>query len=169
MGTSYILGLSAWLSWLSVHLLISAQVMISQFGSLSPTSGSALRVWSLLGILSPPLSAPPPPSGSLAHSLKINKLKKKKRERAPSHMAHADPITETREALPATTLPGTLPGRPSALPCPERCQMKVAQGGQACSTPVGRAQSGSGNRAAPGSRASARGRYMLPEIGRAHV
>ena len=43
-----------WLSWLDIRLLISAQVMISQFLGLSPTLGSALAVWSLLGIL--PLS-----------------------------------------------------------------------------------------------------------------
>ena len=61
---------------LSIWLLISAQVMISRFVRLSPTSGSALTVWSLLGILSLPLSLPSP-----VHYLsKINKeaLKKKK-------------------------------------------------------------------------------------------
>ena len=41
-----------WLSQLSVRLLVSAQVMISWFGSWSPTSGSVLTVRSLLGILS---------------------------------------------------------------------------------------------------------------------
>ena len=42
----------------------------------SPVSGSVLMAWSLLGILSPALSAPPLPA--LAHmlSLRINKLKK---------------------------------------------------------------------------------------------
>ena len=43
----------------------SAQVMISQFVGLSPTSGSMLTVWRLLGILSLSLSLHPP--------LKINK------------------------------------------------------------------------------------------------
>ena len=47
------------LSRLSVRLLISAQVSISQFVGSSPASGSALTVWSLLGILS--LSLPPTP------------------------------------------------------------------------------------------------------------
>ena len=58
------LGVPKWFSWLSVPLLISAQVMISRFVDSSPVSGSALTAWSLLGILSPPLSlslsAPPP-------------------------------------------------------------------------------------------------------------
>ena len=45
-----------WLSWLSVRLLISPQVMISQFVGLSLALGSALTAQSLLGILSPCLS-----------------------------------------------------------------------------------------------------------------
>ena len=48
-----------WLSQLSVRLLISAQVMISGFVGLTPASGSVLTMWSLLGILSPSLSALP--------------------------------------------------------------------------------------------------------------
>ena len=48
-----------WHSPLSVQRLISAEVMISGFMSLSPVSGSALTVQSLLGILSLLLSAPP--------------------------------------------------------------------------------------------------------------
>ena len=52
-------GAPRWHSRLSVRLLISAQVMISQFVSSSPASGSVLMVQSLLGILSLPLSAPP--------------------------------------------------------------------------------------------------------------
>ena len=40
-----------------LQLLISAQVMISRFAGSGPTSGSVLMgVWSLLGILSLPLS-----------------------------------------------------------------------------------------------------------------
>ena len=50
--------------------------MISWFMRLSPTSGSALTVWSLLGILSLPLS-PLPHLCSLSLSKEINKLKKK--------------------------------------------------------------------------------------------
>ena len=48
--------------------------MISQFVSLSPTSGPALTVWSLLGILSLSayLSARPPPSLSLSLSLSLS-------------------------------------------------------------------------------------------------
>ena len=60
-------GVPGWLSWLSVWPLISAQVMISGFMSLSPTSGSALTVWSLFRIL------------ILSCGLKTNELKKKKK------------------------------------------------------------------------------------------
>ena len=44
----------------SVKHLTSVQVMISQQVSASPESGSVLIVWSLLGILSLPLSLAPP-------------------------------------------------------------------------------------------------------------
>ena len=47
----------AWLSWLSIQLLISAQVVISWFMRLSPTLGSVLT--EPAGILPPSLSAPP--------------------------------------------------------------------------------------------------------------
>ena len=49
-------GMPGWLSWLSIWLLLLAQVVISLFMSSSPTSGSVLTVWSLLGILSLSLS-----------------------------------------------------------------------------------------------------------------
>ena len=55
-----IIGVPGWCSQLSIWLLISAQVMISQFVSSSPTSGSALMVWRLLGILSLLLCVPHP-------------------------------------------------------------------------------------------------------------
>ena len=48
------------LSRLSVSLLILAHVMISWFVSSSPLSGSVLTTWSLLVILSLPLSLPLP-------------------------------------------------------------------------------------------------------------
>ena len=48
---------STWVA-LSVKRLTSAQVMISQFMSLSPTLGSVLTVQNLLGILSLRLSLP---------------------------------------------------------------------------------------------------------------
>ena len=55
------LEVPGWLSWLSVQLLISAQVAVSHFMSLSPASDSGLTVQSLLGIfLSPSLSLPLP-------------------------------------------------------------------------------------------------------------
>ena len=49
-------GVSGCLSRLSIRLLISVQVMISWFVSSSPSSGSGLTAWSLLGILALPLS-----------------------------------------------------------------------------------------------------------------
>ena len=58
-------GAPGWLSRLSVRLLMLAQVMIPRFGSSSSVSGSALAGRSLLGILSLPLSAPPPLTRSL--------------------------------------------------------------------------------------------------------
>ena len=51
-------GTPGWLSQLSVQLLASAQVMISQFVSSSHVLGSAPIVWSLLGILSLPFTLP---------------------------------------------------------------------------------------------------------------
>ena len=59
--------------------MILAQVMISRFLRWSPEVGSVLATWSLLGILSVPLSpAHCPCSCFLSLSLKINKLQKKK-------------------------------------------------------------------------------------------
>ena len=71
----------AWVAQ-SVEHPTSTQVMISQSVSLSPPSGSILMVWSLLGILSFLLSAPPPLMFSLSLSLSQNKskIKKKKKE-----------------------------------------------------------------------------------------
>ena len=59
-----ILNVSAQNAWVdhSVKRPISAQVMISQFVGLSPTSGSVLTAWSLESAsdsVSPSLSAPP--------------------------------------------------------------------------------------------------------------
>ena len=62
-------GLPGWLSPLSIQLLISAQVMISQSVGSSPVTGSVLAAWSLLGIISPhPLCL-----SLLTHSLSQNK------------------------------------------------------------------------------------------------
>ena len=55
--------------------LVSAQVMISQFVSSSPTSGSALTAWNLLGILSLPLSLSAPPLLTHTHSLSLSQNK----------------------------------------------------------------------------------------------
>ena len=54
-GSKEFLGAPGWLSWLSIWLSVSAQVMISHFGGLSSESGSVLMARSLLGILSPSL------------------------------------------------------------------------------------------------------------------
>ena len=54
-------GTPGWLSRLSVRLLVFAQVMASQFVSLSPALGSILTAQSLLGILSLSLSLCTPP------------------------------------------------------------------------------------------------------------
>ena len=66
-------GVLGWLIQLSVQLLISAQGMVLRFVRTRPVLVSALTVWSLLGIFSPPLSLPLPCSHELALSLKINK------------------------------------------------------------------------------------------------
>ena len=63
-----------WLSRLRVQLLVLAQVMILWFVGSSPTLGSELTAWSLLGILSLPFSLPLPLSCCLR--LSQNKLKK---------------------------------------------------------------------------------------------
>ena len=56
---------------------VSYKCLISWFMSSSPALGSALMVWSLLGILSPSFSVPLPLALSL--SLKINKFNKLKK------------------------------------------------------------------------------------------
>ena len=66
-------GVPGWLSWLSIRLLVSAQVVISLFVGSSPVSGSALTIWNLLGILSLSISL----SVSLSLSLSQNKQTKK--------------------------------------------------------------------------------------------
>ena len=71
-------GAAGWLSQLGVQLLVLAQVMISRL--VGSSSGSVLAARSLLGILSPSLSAPPLLSLSLSFSLKINKNELKKEE-----------------------------------------------------------------------------------------
>ena len=68
------LGAPEWLSGLSIRLLVSAQVVISQVRSSCPTSGSVLTAWSLLGILDLPLSLPLP--HSLACTLSLSKTNK---------------------------------------------------------------------------------------------
>ena len=68
------MGAPGWLGRLGVRLLISAQVLISRFVGLSPTSGSTLTVQGLLGILSPPLSLPLPCLCSLNQSVKLQSI-----------------------------------------------------------------------------------------------
>ena len=71
-------GVPGWLNWSSTQIdigLILAQVIISQFVNLSPASGSALTVWSLLGILFLPLSLPLSCSLSLSLSVSLSQNK----------------------------------------------------------------------------------------------
>ena len=68
-------GAPGWLGWLSVPLLVSAQVMISRFASSSPVSGSAESAWHSL----PPSLSGSPHSLSLFFLKIIKNLKKKKR------------------------------------------------------------------------------------------
>ena len=49
----------AWVARLAKHLTL-VQVTVSWFVGLNPTSGSLQTVWSLLGMISPSLSVPPP-------------------------------------------------------------------------------------------------------------
>ena len=65
------------------RLMISARVMVSRLVGSRPASGSALMAWSLLGMLSLPLSAPPPLActGSLSRK-KTPKPKKMYRQQA---------------------------------------------------------------------------------------
>ena len=63
-----ILGVPGWIRWLSIQLLISAQVVISWFMGLSPTLGSVLTVQSLVEIF--PLSVSPLLTVSLLFSKK---------------------------------------------------------------------------------------------------
>ena len=67
------MGAPGCLHQLSIWLLVSAQVMISQFMGLSPVLGSALTVWSLLenSLSLFPLLSPSLPL--LARSLSQNK------------------------------------------------------------------------------------------------
>ena len=75
--------LKSWGAWAAQSVehptlgFLSAQVMMSQFVSLSPASGSVLTAWSLLGILSLSLSLcySPALSLSLCLSPQINRLK----------------------------------------------------------------------------------------------
>ena len=71
-----------WVAQLVKHL-ISAQVMISQFVSSSPTSGSVLIAWSMepaLDSVSPSLSVPPPLVFCLSVKNKNKNIKKIKRD-----------------------------------------------------------------------------------------
>ena len=69
------MGGPGWLSQRSVQLLVSAQVMSSQFGSSSPALGSVLRVWNLLGIPCLSLSLCPLPCSLSLSENKKTKLK----------------------------------------------------------------------------------------------
>ena len=80
-------GEPAWLSWLSVRLLVSAQVMISWFVSSSPLGLCADSTEPAWDSLSPSLSAPPPACSLKIRNLK--KIKKKKKKAAAAAVAGA--------------------------------------------------------------------------------
>ena len=70
-------GLGHWETELvKISFLVSAQIMISRFVSLSTTSGSVLSVWSLLEILSLPLSLSLCPSAAHSLCLSLSKINK---------------------------------------------------------------------------------------------
>ena len=74
-------GVPGLLNQLSLPLLVSDQIMISWFVSVSPASGSVLTVWSLFGILFLPFSLSLPCSLSLCLSkIKLKKKIKKKKD-----------------------------------------------------------------------------------------
>ena len=75
-----------WFSWLSVQLLVSAQIMISWFTCWSLTLGSVLIVQSLLGVLLS-LSLCPSPAHVLSLSLSLSKqISFKKKTRVCCHL-----------------------------------------------------------------------------------
>ena len=102
-------GAPGWHSRLSVRLLTSARVMILQFVSSIPASGS-VPAKSLLGILSLLLSASP----LLVLSLKINKLKKKNQNQTQTPTANnSQALLQTGWGSPAkarSALPRTASG-----------------------------------------------------------
>ena len=71
VSLKHIFGVPGWFSWLSIRLLVLAQVMISRFVGSNPTSGSVLIMRSLLGIFS--LLLPRALSLSLSLTFRINK------------------------------------------------------------------------------------------------
>ena len=64
-------GVPWWLNWLSIWLLVLAQVMISQFVSLSPVLGSMLSAWDSVSLPAPPLSLCFSPAHALSDSLSL--------------------------------------------------------------------------------------------------
>ena len=95
---------------LSVQLLILAQIMISWFVSLSPALGSALTVWSLLEILSLPLSLPLPWLAlflSLSLSLSLSKISKIKKNEIKKTQVKSGGEADNRE-IPHTKMTGGL-------------------------------------------------------------
>ena len=101
------LGAPRWLSRLVVCLLMSAQVMISQFVSSSPASGSVLMARSLepaLDSVSPSLSVWPSPNHTLSLSLKNIKHIKKLGEKQKRY--------SLRKHRDAHSLAGRGPGKP---------------------------------------------------------
>ena len=92
-------GAPAWLSQLSVWHVILVQVMISRFVRLSSVLGSVLTLRSLLGILSPSLSA----SLSLSQNKSVN-IKKKERKKGKRAINQEEERKYTRQNFSKTLL-----------------------------------------------------------------
>ena len=94
----------------SVERQTSAQVMISQFVSSSPASGSVLTAQSLgpaSDSVYPSLSVPPPLMFSLSLSLSKTKIKKKKRWQT-ENLPHSSFPLSSHSARPALQYEGSL-------------------------------------------------------------
>ena len=82
--------------------------MISWFVGSSPTLGSVLTVWSLLGILSPSLDAPPLQSLSLSKEINVKKPVFSlilKSHVSPDNRYHVIPLVQIRKLRHKEVMP----------------------------------------------------------------